>query len=188
MTGVLIILGNSISIQSNQEFFGNIIAFIMPISFAVLILVIRKYPKVDMVPAQFIAGVTAAIKCVAEDANGNYIIESGMDPNVSTVQGMIQSFYDAPGGMNEEFNEINWSLGAEYWYDKQFALRLGYFYENPNKGNRNHMTLGLGLKYQIFNLDFSYLVPFTQRNPLENTLRFTMSFDFADIKSAAEIN
>lgn len=124
----------------------------------------------------------------AEDANGNYIIESGMDPNVSTVQGMIQSFYDAPGGMKEEFNEINWSVGAEYWYDKQFALRLGYFYENPNKGNRNHMTLGLGLKYQIFNLDFSYLVPFTQRNPLENTLRFTMSFDFADIKSASEIN
>ncbi len=124
----------------------------------------------------------------AEDANKDYIIESGMDPNVSTVQGMIQSFYDAPGGMNEEFNEINWSLGAEYWYDKQFALRLGYFYENPNKGNRNHMTLGLGLKYQIFNLDFSYLVPFTQRNPLENTLRFTMSFDFADIKSASEVN
>ena len=82
------------------------------------------------------------------DANGNYIIEdgSGMDPNVSTVQGLIQSFYDAPGGFSEEFNEINWSLGAEYWYDQQFALRLGYFYENPNKGNRNHMTLGLGLK------------------------------------------
>lgn len=122
----------------------------------------------------------------AEDANGNYLIESGMDPNVSTAQGLIQSFYDAPGGMAEEFNEINWSVGAEYWYDQQFALRLGYFYENPNKGNRNHMTMGLGLKYQIFNLDFSYLVPFTQRNPLENTLRFTMSFDFADIKSVSE--
>ena len=122
----------------------------------------------------------------AEDANGNYLIESGMDPNVSTAQGLIQSFYDAPGGMSEEFNEINWSVGAEYWYDQQFALRLGYFYENPNKGNRNHMTMGLGLKYQIFNLDFSYLVPFTQRNPLENTLRFTMSFDFADIKSVSE--
>ncbi len=124
------------------------------------------------------------------DANGNYIIEpgSGMDPNVSTVQGLIQSFYDAPGGFSEEFNEINWSIGAEYWYDQQFALRLGYFYENPNKGNRNHMTLGLGLKYQIFNLDFSYLVPFTQRNPLESTLRFTLSFDFADIKSVGDIN
>jgi hypothetical protein len=124
----------------------------------------------------------------AKDANDNYIIESGKDPNVSTMQGLVQSFYDAPGGMNEEFNEINWSLGAEYWYDQQFALRMGYFYENPNKGNRNHMTLGLGLKYQIFNLDFSYLVPFTQRNPLENTLRITMSFDFADIKSLAETN
>lgn len=119
-----------------------------------------------------------------EDANSEREIIAGMDPNVSTAQGIFQSFYDAPGGMTEEFNEINWSLGAEYWYDKQFALRLGYFYENPNKGNRNHMTMGLGLKYNIFNLDFSYLVPFTQRNPLENTLRFTMSFDFADIKSA----
>ena len=120
--------------------------------------------------------------------NGSYTIESGMDPNVSTIQGLTQSFYDAPGGITEEFNEINWSLGAEYWYDQQFALRLGYFYENPNKGNRNHMTLGLGLKYQIFNLDFSYLVPLTQRNPLESTLRFTLGFDFADIKSASEIN
>ena len=74
----------------------------------------------------------------------------------------------------------------EYWYDKQFAIRAGYFYENPNKGNRNHMTMGFGLKYNIFNLDFSYLVPFTQANPLQNTLRFTMSFDFADIKTVKE--
>ena len=123
-----------------------------------------------------------------EDANGDLEILQGMDPNVSTAQGIIQSFYDAPGGMTEEFNEINWSLGAEYWYDKQFALRAGYFYENPNKGNRNHITMGIGLKYNIFNLDFSYLVPLTQRNPLENTLRFTMSFDFADIKKAVDSN
>ncbi len=121
-----------------------------------------------------------------EDANGDLIIEAGKDPNVSTAQGIFQSFYDAPGGFQEEFNEINWSVGAEYWYDQQFALRMGYFYENPNKGNRNHVTMGFGLKYNIFNLDFSYLVPLTQRNPLENTLRFTMTFDFADIKKAAE--
>ena len=121
-----------------------------------------------------------------KDANGDLIIEAGKDPNVSTAQGIIQSFYDAPGGFQEEFNEINWSVGAEYWYDQQFALRMGYFYENPNKGNRNHITMGFGLKYNIFNLDFSYLVPLTQRNPLENTLRFTMTFDFADIKKIAE--
>lgn len=121
-----------------------------------------------------------------EDANGDPLFSAGKDPNVSTAQGIIQSFYDAPGGFSEEMNEINLSVGAEYWYDKQFALRMGYFYENPNKGNRNHITMGLGLKYNIFNLDFSYLVPLTQRNPLENTLRFTMSFDFADIKNSAE--
>ena len=90
---------------------------------------------------------------------------------------MIQSFYDSPGGFKEEFTEINWSLGMEYWYDKQFALRLGYFYEHPNKGNRQYLTMGLGIKYQVFNLDFSYLVPVDQRNPLQNTLRFTLGFD-----------
>ncbi len=121
-----------------------------------------------------------------EDANGNRIVLAGKDPNVSTAQGIIQSFYDAPGGMKEEFNEINFAFGTEYWYDKQFAIRGGYFYENPNKGNRNHLTVGIGLKYNIFNLDFSYLWPLTQRNPLENTLRFTMSFDFADIKTVKE--
>ena len=118
-----------------------------------------------------------------EETNGVKEIIAGKNPEIAASQAIIQSFYDAPGGMKEEFNEINWSLGMEYWYDQQFAIRMGYFYENPNKGNRNHMTLGIGLKYNIFNLDFSYLVPFTQRNPLENTLRFTMSFDFADIKS-----
>ena len=114
------------------------------------------------------------------------LLESGKDPNVSVAAGIAQSFLDAPGGIGEEFNELNFAVGAEYWYDKQFALRAGYFYENPNKGNRNHLTMGLGLKYNIFNLDFSYLVPLSQRNPLENTLRFTMSFDFADIKTKTE--
>lgn len=122
------------------------------------------------------------------DANGNYVVEAGKDPNVSTAQGIIQSFYDAPGGAKEEFNEINWAFGTEYWYDQQFAVRLGYFYENPNKGNRNHVTMGFGLKYNIFNLDFSYLVPVTQNNPLQNTLRFTLSFDFADIDAGDEEN
>jgi len=116
------------------------------------------------------------------DANGDPEIAEGMNPNVAVGSGMIQSFYDAPGGGSEEFSEINWSLGFEYWYDKQFAIRAGYFYENPNKGNRQYLTMGIGIKYQIFNLDFSYLVPVDQRNPLENTLRFTLAFDLVSAK------
>lgn len=111
------------------------------------------------------------------DAEGNPVIEKGKNPDVSVPTGMLQSFYDAPGGGKEEFTEINWSVGMEYWYDKQFAVRVGYFYENPNKGNRQYFTLGLGVKYQVFTLDFSYLVPVDQRNPLQNTIRFSLGFD-----------
>lgn len=101
-----------------------------------------------------------------------------MDPNVSVPQGMIQSFYDAPGGFKEEMSEINWMLGIEYWYQKQFALRAGFHHEPYNKGNRKFFTFGVGLKYNVFGIDFAYLVPIQQRNPLENTLRFTIHFDF----------
>ncbi len=117
------------------------------------------------------------------DANREPVIASGKNPNVGVAAGMIQSFFDSPGGMSEEFREINWSIGMEYWYDKQFALRMGYFYENPTKGNRQYLTMGMGIKYQIFNLDFSYLVPVNQQSPLSNTLRFTLAFD---IMSEAE--
>ena len=116
----------------------------------------------------------------AMDPTGNYIIESGKDPNVGIVNGIIQSFYDAPGGMSEEFKEINWSIGAEYWYEKQFAVRLGYFYEDKTKGNRQYFTFGAGLRYTVFGLDVSYLVS-NQQNPLANTLRFTLSFDFESL-------
>jgi hypothetical protein len=120
------------------------------------------------------------------NANGDPEIDKGKNPNVAVGTGMIQSFYDSPGGFSEEFQEINWSVGMEYWYDKQFAIRLGYFYENPNKGNRQYLTMGIGIKYQIFNLDFSYLVPVDQRNPLENTLRFTLAFDLVSAKEKKE--
>lgn len=106
------------------------------------------------------------------------IITEGMDPNVPVVQGMIQSFYDAPGGFSEEMSEINISTGLEYWYNKQFALRGGYFHEPPTKGNRQYATFGVGLRYNVFGLDVAYLWPFQQRHPLENTLRFTLTFDF----------
>ncbi len=94
---------------------------------------------------------------------------------------MIQSFYDAPGGFKEEMQEINPAVGIEYWYAKQFAGRLGYFYENRNKGNRQYLTLGVGVRYNVLGLDIAYLVPTNtansvSRSPLENTLRFTLSF------------
>lgn len=111
--------------------------------------------------------------------DGNYMIDRGMDPNRSVVSGMFQSFSDAPGGFTEEMREFTWAVGMEYWYDKQFALRAGYFNEHQYKGNRKYFTLGAGLKYNVFGLDFAYLIPTEQRNPLENTLRFSLLFDFA---------
>ncbi len=127
------------------------------------------------------------------DVSGKYI-KYGKDPNVSPATGIFHSFWDAPGVAadplnpdkrsvgKEEWREINWSVGLEYWYAKQFALRAGYFHEDATKGNRKFFTVGLGLKLKVFALDFSYLIPIHQKNPLENTLRFTLSFDFEGIK------
>ena len=105
-------------------------------------------------------------------------IITGLGATKSTVAGIFSSFSDAPGGMAEELKEINFAVGAEYWYNKQFALRAGYYYEDPTKGNRKFFTAGAGLKMNVFALDFSYLLPVAQNNPLANTLRFTLSFDF----------
>lgn len=117
------------------------------------------------------------------DSLGNKTILAGKDPAVGITQGMLQSFYDAPGGGKEELKEVNVSIGTEYWYDKQFAIRAGYFYEDPTKGNRKFFTLGAGLKYNVFSIDFAYLIPTQQKNPLENTLRFSLLFDFDAFKS-----
>jgi hypothetical protein len=123
------------------------------------------------------------------DNDGNLIIEAGKDPDVGVVRGMIQSFYDAPGGFKEEIKEINISTGVEYWYAKQFSIRLGYFNESATKGNRKYLTIGAGLRYSVFGLDFTYLIPVTQqRSPLENTLRFSLLFNFDKIKSKKEKN
>ena len=110
-------------------------------------------------------------------------ILTGSGSNKSPIAGIFSSFSDAPGGMKEEFKEINFSVGAEYWYNKQFALRTGYFYEHPTKGNRKYFTMGAGLKYTKFRLDLSYLIPTEQHNPLENTLRFSMILDLDNLKS-----
>jgi len=97
----------------------------------------------------------------------------------SSIGGMFTSFGDARGGAKEEFNEVTWGIGAEYLYNKQFGVRFGYFYEHPLKGNRQFVTAGLTVKYSVVGLNFSYLIPTTiQRNPLDNTLRFTLLFDF----------
>ncbi len=112
------------------------------------------------------------------DDDGNYVIAEGSDPNRGVVSGMFGSFADAPGGFSEELNEITYSAGMEYWYDQQFAIRGGYFHEHETKGNRKFFTLGIGLKYNVFGLDFSYIIPVAQRSPLENVLRFSLSFDF----------
>lgn len=116
------------------------------------------------------------------DPQGNPLIAKGMDPNVNTVQGIIQSWYDAPGGFNEEMREWAIAFGLEYWYAKQFALRTGFFYEDKTKGNRKFFTVGAGLRYSVFGLDLSYLIPLQQQNPLENTLRFTLYFNFDQAK------
>ncbi len=119
---------------------------------------------------------------------GEKVVERGKEAPGSVVMGMVQSFYDAPGNYNpnkdsysvagEEFNEIAYSLGVEYWYRKQFAIRAGYFHEHANKGNRKYFTLGIGLQLNVFALDFSYLVPTNgQNSPLANTLRFTLGFN-----------
>ncbi len=119
---------------------------------------------------------------IATDADGNPIIASGKDPNRGVAEGMFGSFSDAPGGGKEELREINYSVGMEYWYNQLFAIRAGYFYEHPTKGNRQFFTIGAGVRYNVFGLDFAYLIPTQQRNPLENTLRFTLTFDFDAFK------
>jgi hypothetical protein len=114
---------------------------------------------------------------------GGYKIAAGKDPNRGVAEGIFGSFNDAPGGGKEELHELNYSIGMEYWYNHLFAIRGGYFYEHPTKGNRQFFTLGAGVKYNVFGLDFAYLIPTKQKNPLANTLRFTLTFDFDAFKA-----
>jgi len=109
----------------------------------------------------------------------------------SFFEGTFGSFADAPGGFEEELREWAISFGVEYWYDKQFALRAGYFHENKNKGNRKYFTAGLGLKYNVFGINMSYLVSTNkttqQSNPLDKTLRFSLLFDFGAVADGASL-
>ena len=124
---------------------------------------------------------------IYDTTSGPLKVLYGMDPNVPTPIGMIHSFYDAPGVLmddgsrsvfREELHEITIGAGMEYWYREQFAIRAGYFHEHETKGNRKYFTMGIGLRLNVFALDFSYLVPVKQNNPLANTLRFSLEFEF----------
>jgi hypothetical protein len=110
-------------------------------------------------------------------------IVDGKDPNVSVPVAIFQSFYDAPDGFKEELHEITYSLGLEYWYNNQFAIRAGYFHENETKGNRKYFTAGAGFKLKGFTIDFSYLMPTAANHPLARTLRFSLAFDINPLKT-----
>ena len=118
-----------------------------------------------------------------DPATGERRIVKGKSEDVGIIQGVFQSFGDAPDGFGEELKEITMSVGAEYWYANQFAARLGYFYENAKKGNRKYFTAGVGLKMKVLGLDFSYLIPAGNfsNSPLKNTWRFSLIMDFEDI-------
>lgn len=139
------------------------------------------------------------------DGQGNYVVEAGRNPNVGVAAGIFGSFTDAPGfplpdeqgnfqydtegnliidkgsKFREELREVNVSVGLEYWYAEKLAIRAGFFYEHPTKGNRQFATLGAGVKFNIFGLDLAYLIPTQQRHPLANTLRFTLRLNFEDL-------
>lgn len=137
-----------------------------------------------------------------------FLIAAGKDNDIAPIRGMIQSWFDAPGEVSyiqdengevvydpntgaalvevkpgspfvEELREFNFAIGTEYWYNDIFSVRAGYFWEHASKGNRKYVTLGVGLRYNVFGLDFSYLIPTTGiENPLQNTLRFALVFNF----------
>ena len=102
--------------------------------------------------------------------------------DISSISGIVKSFGDAPNGFKEELQEVQWSVGAEYCYNDKFTLRAGYHHESENKGNRKYFTFGAGFKMSVFSLDAGYVIATAKSNPLDQTLRFTLSFDMDGIK------
>ncbi len=114
------------------------------------------------------------------------LVEHGLPDDVSVPVGIFQSFYDAPAGFTEEVHELMYSVGVEYWYVNQFAIRAGYFDEHGTKGNRKYFTMGIGVKLNVLNFDFAYVVPTAGRsNPLANTLRFTLGLNLENLNSGS---
>lgn len=116
------------------------------------------------------------------DADGNAI-----ETNKSLLSGTFGSFGDAPDGFKEELQELMFSFGMEYWYRDVFSARAGYFNEHANKGNRKYFTAGVGFRYQVFGVDFSYLIPQVQNHPLGDTLRLSLLFNL-DKSGPEEVN
>ena len=102
--------------------------------------------------------------------------------DISSIGGIFKSFGDAPGGLKEELQEVSWSLGGEYVYNDKFAIRAGYHHESETKGNRKYFTVGAGFKMSAFSLDAGYVIATAKSNPLDQTLRFTLSFDMDGLK------
>lgn len=114
------------------------------------------------------------------DNDGN-IVGYRQPDNVGVLSGIFKSFGDAPDGFGEELKEYTWALGAEFNYDNSFAVRAGYFNENELKGARKFFTLGAGFRYNVVDVDFSYLISASKVvSPLENTLRFSLTFNFGE--------
>lgn len=136
-------------------------------------------------PANFRIGIANTINLdetnevtFALDLNKLMVPTRANSTDLSVPAGIFGSFTDAPGGFSEELQEISFSPGVEYWYNKLFALRVGYYYQNPNKGGLRYLTLGTGFKYEDFGFDFSYIAASQQSSPLANTLRFTLTANF----------
>lgn len=129
---------------------------------------------------------TGQASIVIDPTTGNKVIAKGKNPNVDVVTGMLQSFGDAPGGFKEELKEINIAAGLEYAYNNVLAVRTGYFYEPKTKGGRQYLTFGMGFKFKVITVDGSYLVPTSLRNPLQNTWRITLSFNFDSVNNTEE--
>ena len=125
----------------------------------------------------------------AIDENGEEIIVSGKDhSDKGWVEAMFSSIADAPDGVSEEFNELMFATGLEYWYNDLVAVRGGYFHEAKTKGNRQYFTLGVGLRYQVFGIDFSYLISKQQNHPLADTLRFSLLFNINGKSDSAKLD
>jgi hypothetical protein len=118
--------------------------------------------------------------------DGTVLVTEDTNSGKSVISSIFGSFGDAPGGMKEELQEITWSLGAEYWYKRRFALRGGYFNESQNKGNRKYFSAGVGVKIKTCNIDLSYLIPVQKNNPLANTIRLSVLFNINRILQSAD--
>lgn len=118
------------------------------------------------------------------DNDSTYSGRGGDD--IGPIEGIFTSFSDSPGGFSEELSEITISVGAEYWYAEQFAVRAGYFHEAEDKGDRKFLTLGAGLRMTVFSLDFSYIYTLSRSSPLEGTLRFTLGANLEDFKKQSK--